>query len=186
MTLPVANGASWFKNLTRGAPLQDRTKGERNDGSNSHRGRSRRAAPGAGARADRSRPRSRGSLERQRRHREAARQLFRRRPERSQDGRQRRHGRAPHDARDASDDGGDPDDGVRLGQHRRRSDEDRRVRLRPEAVRDRGDGGQDREGARGEAPEARARIPARHPAGHLRVRPHRRIEPGAAEACSTS
>ena len=98
-----------------------------------------------------------------------------------QDGRQRRHGRAAHDAGAASDDRRDPDDRVRLGQHRRRGDENRRVRLRAEAVRDRGDGGQDREGARSEAPEARARVPARHPAGHLRIRPHRRIEPGAAE-----
>ena len=54
----------------------------------------------------------------------------------------------------ASDDGGDPDDGVRIGEHRGRGDEDRRLRLRAEAVRDRGDGGQDREGARSEAPEA--------------------------------
>ena len=47
---------------------------------------------------------------------------------------------------------GDPDDRVRLGEHRRRGDEDRRLRLRAEAVRNRGDGGQDREGARDAAP----------------------------------
>ena len=81
----------------------------------------------------------------------------------------------------ASDDRGHPDDRVRLGQHRRRGDEDRRLRLRAEAVRDRGDGGQDREGARGEAPEERARLPPRHAAGHLRLRPHRRLERRAAE-----
>ena len=63
-----------------------------------------------------------------------------------------------------------------IGEHRRRGDEDRRVRLRAEAVRDRGDGGQDREGARSEAPEERARLPPRHAAGHLRVRQHRRLE----------
>ena len=57
-------------------------------------------------------------------------------------------------ARAASDDRRHPDDRVRIGDHRGRGDEERRVRLRAEAVRDRGDGGQDREGARSEAPEA--------------------------------
>ena len=61
-------------------------------------------------------------------------------------------GRAAHDQGAAPDDRGHPDDRVRLGPHRRRGDEDRRLRLRAEAVRDRGDGGQDREGARAPAP----------------------------------
>ena len=81
----------------------------------------------------------------------------------------------------ASDDRGHSDDGVRIGEHRGRGDEDRRLRLRAEAVRNRGDGGQDREGARNAAPEARARVPPRHAAGHLRLRPHRRLEHRAAE-----
>ena len=46
-----------------------------------------------------------------------------------------------------------PDDRVRLGLDGRRGDEVGRVRLRAEAVRNRGDGGQDREGAR-DAPDA--------------------------------
>ena len=76
----------------------------------------------------------------------------------------------------ASDDGRDPDDGVRIGHDGRRGDEDRRVRLRAEAVRDRGDGGQDREGARAAADAARARLPPARPARHLRFRSHHRLE----------
>ena len=75
---------------------------------------------------------------------------------------------------------GHPDDGVRLGPHRGRGDEDRRLRLRAEAVRDRGDGAQGREGARAPPPQARDRVPAPHAAGHLRLRPHRRRERRAA------
>ena len=37
-----------------------------------------------------------------------------------------------------------------------------------------------------QAPEARARLPPRHPAGHLRLRQDRRLERRAAAACSTS
>ena len=155
-------------------------------GPNSDCRRSRCAAARTCPRADRSRSRGRRSIQRQRRHRAAARQLLRRRPERPEDGRQRRHGRSAHDPRAASDDGGHPDDRVRLGEHRGRGDEDRRLRLRAEAVRDRGDGGQDREGARSEAPEERARLPPRHPAGHLRVRSHRRHRARRCSACSTS
>ena len=65
---------------------------------------------------------------------------------------------------------GDPDDRLRLGLDRRRGDEERRLRLRAEAVRDRGDGGQDREGARAQAPPPRARLPAQRAAGELRLR----------------
>ena len=57
---------------------------------------------------------------------------------------------------------------------RRRGDEERRLRLRAEAVRDRGDGGQDREGARAAPPAARARLPPPHAERHLRLRPDRR------------
>ena len=78
-------------------------------------------------------------------------------------------------------DGGDPDDGVRIGAHRRRGDEDRRVRLRAEAVRNRRDGSEDREGARDAADAPRARLPAPHAERHLRLRPHRRHQ-RAAEA----
>ena len=56
------------------------------------------------ARADRRAPRSRRGAERQRRHREAARRAVRRRAERPQDGRQRRHGRAAHGQVAAPDD----------------------------------------------------------------------------------
>ena len=45
-----------------------------------------------------------------------------------------------------------PDDRVRIGPHGGRGDEDRRLRLRAEAVRDRGDGAQDREGHRAPPP----------------------------------
>jgi hypothetical protein len=46
------------------------------------------------------------------------------------------------------DERGHPDDGVRLRPHGGRGDEDRRLRLRAEAVRDRGDGAQGRKGPR--------------------------------------
>ena len=70
----------------------------------------------------------------------------------------------------------DPHDGLRIGHDGCRSDEDRRVRLRAEAVRDRGDGGQDREGARAAAHAPRARLPPSRTARHLRLRPHHRLE----------
>ena len=50
------------------------------------------------------------------------------------------------------DDRRHPDDRVRLDPHGGRGDEDRRLRLRAEAVRDRGDGAQDREGDRAPPP----------------------------------
>ena len=124
--------------------------------------------------------RRRRGAERQRRDREAARGAVRRRPERPEDGRQRRHGRAAHGQGAAPDHRGHPDDGVRLGPHGGRGDEDRRLRLRAEAVRDRGDGAQGREGHRAPPPQARDRVPAPHAAGHLRLRPHRRRERRAA------
>ena len=80
----------------------------------------------------------------------------------------------------APDERGHPDDGVRIGPHGGRGDEDRRVRLRAEAVRDRGDGAQGREGPRAPPPQARDRVPAPHAAGHLRLRSHRRRERRAA------
>ena len=71
---------------------------------------------------------------------------------------------------------GDPDDRVRFGVHRRRGDEGGRVRLRPEAVRDRGDGGQDPEGARPPPHAARDRLPAAHAGRHLQLRQDHRVE----------
>ena len=95
-------------------------------------------------------------------------------------------GRAADDAGDASDDCRHPDDGVRLGEHGGRSDEDRRLRLRAEAVRDRGDGGQDREGARGAAPEERARLPPRTPSRTSTTSTASSARAPRCSACSTS
>ena len=88
--------------------------------------------------------------------------------------------RAAHHQGDASDDRRHPDDGVRLDPDGGRGDEDRRLRLRDEAVRDRGDGGQDREGPGAPAPSPRDRVPASHAERHLRLRPHRRRQRRAA------
>ena len=151
-----------------------------NHGSDSGSRRSRFAAARHRPRAVGRASRRRRGAERQRRDREAPRGAVRRRPERSQDGRQRRHGRAAHGEVAAPDHRRHPDDGVRIGPHGGRGDEDRRVRLRAEAVRDRGDGAQDREGHRAPPPQARDRVPAPHAAGHLRLRPDRRRERRAA------
>ena len=126
------------------------------------------------------------AAERHGRDRAAAGQPVRRRADRPAHGRRRRHGRAAHDAIDPAERGGDPDDGVRVDPHGRRGDEDRRVRLRAEAVRDRGDGAQDREGDRAPAPQVPGRVPAPRAAGHLRLRPHRRRERRAAAGADAS
>ena len=124
--------------------------------------------------------RGRRGAERQRRHREAPRRAIRRRPQRPEDGRQRRHGRAADGQVAATEHRRHPDDRLRFDPHGRRSDEDRRLRLRAEAVRNRRDGAEDREGDRAPAAPPRDRIPAAHAAGHLRLRPHRRRERRAA------
>ena len=92
------------------------------------------------------------------------------------DGRQHRS-RGAQDGQDASPlVGHHPHDGVRLGIDGGRSDEVRRLRLRAEAVRNRGDGGQDREGAR-DAPDAEPdRLPPARPGRHLRFRSNHRLE----------
>jgi hypothetical protein len=88
--------------------------------------RSRCPAPRAGSRAD---PREVHDVEEASNGNAAIERLhdsyFDVGPERSEDGRQRRHGRAAHHAAMHPDDGGHPDDCVRLGQYRGRGDEDR-------------------------------------------------------------
>ncbi len=106
--------------------------------------------------------------------------------QRFEDGRQRRPRCAAHHQGAASDHRRDPDDRVRIGQHRGRGDEGRRLRLRAEAVRDRGDGGQNREGAGSEARQDRPRIPARHAAGPLRLRQASSARVRRCSACSIS
>jgi len=125
-------------------------------------------------------------LQRQRRHRKAARRLLRCGRQRPEDGRQHRSRGAEDCQAAAPVVRGDPDDRVRLGLHGRRGDQVGRVRLRAEAVRDRGDGGQDREGARNAPDAAPDRLPPPRPGRHLRFRAHHRQAAAPSRRCSES